>query len=90
MKRTSFSLPEDFVSDLSYVSRRLGVTRSALVSELMGELVCSYAGILRQLPEDPDAVTDADLKRFRGSSVDLVKRKIQNVKDQHSGFDLFS
>lgn len=90
MKRTSFSLPPDLVSDLSYVSRRLGVSRSGLVSELLGSVVGSYAQILNDLPEGPDGLSEVDVKRFRGASAALVRERVQSAKDLHNGNDLFS
>lgn len=76
MKRVSMSLPPDLVADLTYVSHRLGVSRSALVSGILREATDSIVPLLRTLPEEP---TEADALRFRGESQRVVNDRVDGV-----------
>jgi len=76
--RVSISLPTDVVGDLDYISRRIGVSRSALIAQM---LLTAELGHIRTLlthvPEDP---TESDLKRFRGDSKAYVKDQLQRLQ----------
>lgn len=85
MVRMSFTVPPSLRNDLSYLSVRLGVTKSALLSLLVGEPL----GDLRQLVEDiPETPTDADVRRFRGRSREIIEQRVGNLQDLTS--DLLS
>lgn len=87
MKRITLSLPDEVVDMLDYVSRRLGVSRSALVAEVLPELFAPSLSVLQTLPEDRDPTGD-DVKRFRGASVALVRERLESFL--RLGDDLFS
>lgn len=86
MVRMSFTLPPRVRDDLGYLSGRLGVTKSAFVSALLGEALVD----LRRLVEDniPEQPTDDDVKRFRGDSRALIEERVGSL--QRMTNDLFS
>lgn len=79
MKRQKVSLALDaaLVADLDYIAGRARVSRSALVSELLSECTGDMRRLLEMVPESP---TPADLVRFRGESVDLVRSRLEPLK----------
>lgn len=79
MKRQKVSLALDpaLVADLDYIAERTRVSRSALVSELLADSVGHVRQLLEMIPESP---TPADLIRFRGESVDLVRSRLESLK----------
>lgn len=85
MKRASFTLPPDLDEDLSYVARRLGVSRSALVAEMLREGLSFLSNSLRQVP---DQATAADALRYRGESKKLIDSRLESARRMRD--DLFS
>jgi len=83
--KISVSLPGDVVADLDYLATRLGVSRSALISEFMGEAVSDMRRILEVIPPNP---TPADLLRMRGQSEELVRQRVESLKGMSD--DLFT
>ena len=79
MKRQKVSLALDstLVAGLDYIAGRTRVSRSALVSELLTDCVGDIRRLLEMVPESP---TPADLIRFRGGSVDLVRSRLESLK----------
>lgn len=85
MVRTSFTLPPDVNDDLSYVAKRLGVTRSALVTDLLREALGIVTPSLRGLPEEP---TERDVLRYRGESERVIDERLESARRLRD--DLFS
>lgn len=75
-KRVSLSIPEDIWDDVAYSAGRMGVTRSALVSEMIESSIGVMATLLKMTPEAP---TPSDVKRLRGASVDLIRERYNNT-----------
>jgi hypothetical protein len=82
IKRVTLSFPPELASDLNYVHRRIGVSKSALVSVLLGDALRDIRQLLESLPDEPD---DKDLKRFRGASAVLVRERISNFQETIAG-----
>lgn len=76
-KVVSLSLPPEVVSDLNYIHRRMGISKSALVSSLLKGGLPSLRQLLESLPPEPD---DKDLKRFRGQSAAAILSEIQKLQ----------
>lgn len=76
MAKVAMSLPRQLVDDLDYLASRLGVSRSALVSELLSESVTEMRRIISVIPPNP---TPADLLRMRGESEALVRERIASA-----------
>lgn len=75
-KRCSFSLPTQIVSDLAYVSATMGVSQSALLSQIAGESISMMAQLLRSVGSDlsaPDVI-----KRLRGESVHFIEKEVSH------------
>lgn len=85
MKRASFTLPPDLDRDLSYVAQRLGVSRSALVAEMLREGLSFLSNSLQQIPEQ---ASESDVLRYRGESKKLVDSRLESARRMRD--DLFS
>jgi hypothetical protein len=85
LSKISITVPPELVADLDYVSGRLGVSRSALISEVLPESLVIMRAMLEQVPLNP---TPEDVLRFRGESADLVRSKIESLKGMTD--DLFA
>jgi len=85
LSKISITIPPALLADLDYVSGRLGVSRSALIAEVLPEALGLMRSMLEQVPLNP---SPDDVLRFRGQSAELVRQKIDSLKD--FGDDLFS
>lgn len=90
MPRTSMSLPAEFIRDLNYVSKRMGITKSALLTQVAQEGVSELAKLFSQLPEDPTEFTEEKRQRLRGDSILQIEQRYKEVQDQLNGYDLFA
>lgn len=77
MVRVTFTVPPAVRSDLDYLSTRLGVTKSALVSELLAPALGDLRSLMEMVPENP---TEEDVIRARGRSNDLIVQRLQNLR----------
>lgn len=68
LARATFVLSRSVHEDLSYLSRRTSVSRSALVRQVLEPSIAEMARVLRSIPDQPTA---ADLDRFRGEALSL-------------------
>jgi len=86
VKKVSLSVPASVVSDLTKVSQALGVSRSALAGELLGNVLSDLKVILRSstaaLPPPADGDT---IRRARGASLELIQGRVSELQRQ---FDL--
>lgn len=88
MKRASFTLPPEVVDNLDYVSRRMGVTKSSIVSEVLSEALGPLSALLRSIPPDATAGdADAALKRFRGASGEVIRGRLDELRDAMDSID---
>ena len=93
MVRMSFTVSPQFRDDLDYVSRRMGISKSACLANLLAHPLPLMANILRDLPEE--SITD-DLqrrriaRRFRDSSVKIIEdetAKLRSIVDSSEFFE---
>jgi len=77
MVRMSFTLPPQIRADLDFLSTRLGVTKSALVAELLGSPLTDLVSLVSMVPENP---TQEDLLRARGKSNELITNRLQSYR----------
>lgn len=83
IKRVSLSLPSSVVEDLDYISNRLGISRSGFLTQvLLQSDLASLRALLASIPESP---TDDDVKRFRGSSVDFIRERVEALQQLQGG-----
>lgn len=86
--RASFTLPPDVVRELDYVSRRLGATKSSVVSEVLAEVLGPLSELLRAMPEGASPSGDSDaLLRFRGASGDVIRGRLNALRDLMADID---
>lgn len=74
--KISVSLPADVVADLDYMSHRLGVSRSAIIAEMLGESLADAVRLVKLIPPNP---TPADVLRMRGDSEELVRQRLASI-----------
>ena len=77
MRKISVTVSPALVADLDHVACRLGVSRSAIISELLAAPVHDMRAMLDQLPLNP---TPADVVRFRGASAEVVRDRLSNLQ----------
>lgn len=77
MVRMSFTLPPSIRSDLDYLSARMGVTKSSLVSELLSGPLGDLRSLMEMVPDNP---TEADFLRARGKSNELILQRLQSLR----------
>jgi hypothetical protein len=85
LQKVSLALDPVVVSDLAYITDRMGVSRSALVNNLLAESVPIMRKLLEQVPLSP---SPADVVRARGESMKIVDDRIAEL--QGIADDLFS
>ncbi|MNN15155.1 hypothetical protein D3C81_1282530 [compost metagenome] len=85
LRKISITVPPALLDDLDYVAGRLGVSRSALIAEVLPETLGIMRAMLAQVPLNP---TPEDVLRFRGESAELVRQKIESLKGMSD--DLFA
>lgn len=84
-RKISVSLASAVVDDLDFVSDRMGVSRSALMSQFLGEALSETRKVLELIPKGP---TPAEIIRMRGESEDKVRARMANLQGMVD--DLFS
>lgn len=77
LRKISITVSPELAADLDYVAGRLGVSRSAIISELLVAPVSDMRAMLDQLPLNP---TPADVVRFRGASAEVVRDRLTNLQ----------
>lgn len=81
-RRVTLTLPVTLVQDADYVAGRLGITRSALLSEVITDTLSPLSSMLSSLPDQP---TPSDIKRLKGASVVYIKEQVTNALEQLKG-----
>tara|TARA_R100000664_G_C2740771_1_gene129303 strand:+ start:1236 stop:1493 length:258 start_codon:yes stop_codon:yes gene_type:complete len=79
VKRITLSIPLDLAEDLDYLHKRVGVSKSAFVSSLLGEVCGDLRDLLESLPDEP---SPDDIVRFRGASVELAQNRIARIQQR--------
>lgn len=77
MVRVSFTVPPQIRQDLDYLADRLGVTKSALVSELLAPALSDLRSLMELVPKNP---TPEDVLRARGESNKLISQRLRNLR----------
>lgn len=65
LARATFVLNKSAAEDLTYLSTRMGQSRSALVREILEPSVADLASLVRRIPESPESPGPADAEQFR-------------------------
>lgn len=84
-RKISVSLSGSLVNDLDYISARMGVSRSAIISEFMADALSEARRVFELVPPNP---TPADVVRMRGESEEVIRQRLSSL--QGIADDLFS
>lgn len=87
--RVTVSLPDDLVSDLDFIADRFGVSRSGVLAGFLSQIVPPAREIAGLMPPDGSALTESDVKRFRGASADVISKQIAKLLIGEVQDDLF-
>lgn len=77
LSRVTFTFPPSLVDDLAFVSGRVGVSRSALVSDVLGQPLADLRRLLEAVPPSP---SPADVLRLRGDSEVLIEARLSELR----------
>lgn len=69
LARATFVLHRETAEDLAYLADRFGVSRSALVRDVLGEPVARMAEVARRVPKDP---TGEDLRQLALAGLEMI------------------
>lgn len=83
-RKITLSLPADMVENLDYVSKRINVSRSALLSQITEEPIKTLRALVSSVPENP---TEEDIIRAKGRSISIIGDRIDQIKGMND--DLF-
>ena len=78
LARTTFVLLKETSEQLDFISRRMGVSRSVLVRDVLQEPVALMAGWVQRIPEDRP-VTAAEASELQG----VLQRDLVEFIDRH-------
>jgi len=78
VKKSTFSLPDDVHKNLTEMAKFLGISRSALLSELLGEALQRMLLVTQVLPEN---IPPEVYRRFRGESQRVIRQQIKELQD---------
>jgi hypothetical protein len=75
--KVSLALDPVVLDQLDYLVRRIGISRSALVSELLLDTLPLMVELYKRIPEAP---TPQEMVRSRGESAKIVQRRMDILK----------
>lgn len=76
--RASFTFPAPLARDISRLAKRLGVSQSAMLTELLTEPIAAMCSIIDTLPTA--GATEDDVRRAKGRSVALIKEVVDQAQ----------
>lgn len=74
--RCTFTLPVPLATGIARIAKRIGISQSALLAQLLEEPIADLVALVQSIPEDP---TPGDVLRARGQSVDLIEQRVHEV-----------
>lgn len=77
--RATFSLPAQLARDINRLAKRLGVSQSAFLAEMLKDPVAAMLAIMDELPQS--GATPDDLKRAKGKSKEFIEQIVQEASD---------
>lgn len=76
-RKISVSLSDQLVEDMDFLSARMGVSRSAIISELLAEPIAETRRLFELIPPNP---TPAEMVRMRGESADVIRQRLASLQ----------
>lgn len=83
--RATFSLPAPLAKDISRLAKRLGVSQSAMLTELLTLPIAAMCDVIDTVPQV--GVTPDQVKRARGKSAALVRDVVQHAQSLLGSLD---
>lgn len=77
MVRMSFTVPPSVRANLDYLSTRMGVTKSALLTELITTPLGDLRDLMEMVPDNP---TKEDVLRASGRSNELIAARLRSLR----------
>ena len=82
VKRITVSLDAELVKDIDYLHKRLGLSRSAMLNEMLSRGIRDLAEIVREMSSE---MQDDGLKRLRGKSAVKVAQRMEELQQMLEG-----
>jgi len=79
VRKVTVSLPVDVVSNLDHISKKMRVSRSALLSSLLASSLPSLVTVVDCLPDPGVELTGSDARRLRGVSGQVIGDEIARL-----------
>ncbi len=79
-KRLSISLTEETAGRIDRVCSFLGISKSALLEQLLSVATGDMCRVLDALPEKAEDLSQGDLLRFRGGSVAVLQNRVASLR----------
>lgn len=76
-RKISVSLADQLVDDLDFLSARMGVSRSAIISEVLAEPIAETRRLFELIPPNP---SPAELVRMRGESAEVIRQRLASLQ----------
>lgn len=76
--RTTLSLPASLATDISRLAKRLGVSQSAMLSELLADPIAALCAIFDELPQA--GATSADVRRAKGKGLAMIREAMAEAQ----------
>jgi hypothetical protein len=76
--RATFSLPAELARNINRLAKRMGVSQSALLTELLTEPIDAMCGVIDEIPTA--GATPDDVKRAKGKSIALIRDVVQQAQ----------
>lgn len=76
--RATFTLPAPLAKDISRLAKRLGVSQSSLLTELLTEPIAAMLDVLDTIPQV--GMTVDHVKRARGKSAALIRDVVSQAQ----------
>lgn len=87
--RMSFTLPPSVQNDLSYISMRLHISKSAILAHILEKPLPLFVSLLRQIPPDMPANDLAQarvIRNFKNNSRQAIADELHNLDAQILSF----
>jgi len=79
-KRLNLTIPVKTYNEIIFVSRRMGVSSSGLIYQMISEAVHHMATVLKQAVPNEDVETT--VKRLRGASTAYIEAQYDDLKKE--------
>lgn len=84
VSRLTFSLSQSTAKDLTYISRRLGISRSGLADQVLSGACHDMIQVIESLPTvsaETEEELDGQAKRLRGASIKVVANRLHGLRE---------